>query len=53
VLIFIVGGTISGYWLIGTLFKASNPTSTIIMDSTIATIGRRTKNSPISVGFVA
>src|SRR5512136_1216624 len=43
VVIWTIGGTISGYWAIGRLFIATTPRSTVTMEITIATIGRLTK----------
>src|SRR3982751_4449198 len=38
-----IGGTISGYCAIGSPRIATTPSSTMMIDSTIATIGRLTK----------
>jgi hypothetical protein len=39
-----VGGAICGYCAIGNLSAAANPASTIMMDKTLAKIGRVMKN---------
>ena len=38
-----VGGVISGYWATGSVNSAIAPSSTIMMDSTAAKMGRRMK----------
>ena len=43
VVTWIIGGTISGYCAIGSPFIATTPSSTMMIDSTMATIGRLTK----------
>src|SRR5450432_4633126 len=45
--IFIMGGVISGYWLMGTPFSVINPMIMVKMEITIATIGLLIKNSLI------
>ena len=39
-----IGGTISGYCAIGSPCIATSPSITMMMDNTIATMGRSTKN---------
>src|SRR6059058_441124 len=41
------GGVILGYWLIGKLYSASNPTTTITIEITIAVIGLLINTSAI------
>ena len=48
VVIFTTGGLISGYCEIGVFCNASNPSITMMILITIATIGLLTKNSPIT-----
>src|SRR3954462_10661899 len=43
VVTWIIGGTMSGYCAIGRPFIATPPSITMMIDSTIATIGRLTK----------
>src|SRR2546430_8409651 len=43
VVTWIIGGTMSGYWAIGSPFIATRPSITMMIDITIATIGRLTK----------
>src|SRR5512138_1154310 len=43
VVIWTIGGTISGYWAIGRPDMATRPRRTVTMEITIATIGRLTK----------
>src|SRR5512143_640394 len=38
-----IGGTTSGYWAMGSPDIATSPTRTVMMEITIATIGRLTK----------
>jgi hypothetical protein len=40
----ISGGTISGYWAVGSVSIVTTPTRTVRMAMTIATMGRRIKN---------
>src|SRR5512139_1153931 len=43
VVIWTIGGTTSGYWAMGSPDIATSPTMTVMMEITIATIGRLTK----------
>src|SRR5262245_41380104 len=43
VVTWIIGGTISGYWAIGRPRMATTPSRTVMIEITIATIGRLTK----------
>src|SRR5512144_587146 len=43
VVIWTIGGTTSGYWAIGSPDIATRPRMTVMMEITIATIGRLTK----------
>ena len=45
-----VGGTISGYSLIGSAGIASRPATVMMMASTVAKIGRSMKNEEIFIG---
>src|SRR6202035_998070 len=45
-----VGGTISGYSLMGRLGIANNPPTVISMASTVANIGRSMKNEEMFIG---
>src|SRR5437763_16779566 len=45
------GGVISGYWLIGKLYNASNPTSTITIEITMAVFGLFINTSAIMLIF--
>jgi hypothetical protein len=47
-----VGGTISGYSLIGRFGIASNPATVINIASTVANIGRSMKNEEIFIASV-
>src|SRR5437773_1767078 len=49
VVTWIIGGTISGYWATGSPRIATTPSSTVMIDKTIATIGRFTKNRAITL----
>src|SRR6185369_8901437 len=43
VVIWTIGGTTSGYWAMGSPAIATSPTMTVMIEITIATIGRLTK----------
>jgi hypothetical protein len=49
----ISGGVISGYWAIGSFLSATTPTRIMMMEITIATIGRLTKNFATAYCFSA
>jgi hypothetical protein len=49
VVIFTVGGLISGYWLMGKLMMDNKPSINITIEITIAVTGRRIKVSAIMI----